>query len=466
VDKRLASLSVRGWSFEFWREVASKKDVAAETKVDSIRYLVINRADQEWVELVSPEKPAVHWKLTFCHILDDIDILTDSDLAFVRLGDKFTVLVRGVHGCRAIQKGLAWEEYRDLGQGLLMISGLSSREPWKPVDANLKFAVFFSDGTYSDFSVRLGVMPSYDLPAVHIRILPNTPSRFDLDAIIPVETINNKLIRFFTDRRDGLLVISGPMGSGKTTTAYALLTALSQHALRGRGRPFFIATLEDPVETPLDYLLQITLRRELDFGVSHGLRAILRQNPDIVFFGEIRDREAAQAAVNAALTGHFVVTTLHCSSAKSAIERLHSLDISTRRLAGIPLLVLNQELVPCLCAEPGCTKPTGVCNGTALAALEWWKMTFPIIKSPKERVQNLDCPHCQGKEKHRIAVCNVIHSERNNEVQRWLRKGAPQDDTVFPVELGNYTHLDYARELFARGLVGGQVLTRFEEPSF
>jgi general secretion pathway protein E len=146
----------------------------------------------------------------------------------------------------------------------------------------------------------------------------------------------------------GIILVTGPTGSGKTTTLYAGLTMLNQTSRS-------IMTVEDPVEYHLDGISQTAVNAKIEMSFARGLRAILRQDPDIVMIGEIRDGETAQIAVQASLTGHLVLSTLHTNSAIGAITRLVDMGVEPFLLTSSLLGILAQRLVRKLC--PKCRQP-------------------------------------------------------------------------------------------------------------
>jgi general secretion pathway protein E len=156
----------------------------------------------------------------------------------------------------------------------------------------------------------------------------------------------------------GIILVTGPTGSGKTTTLYAGLTQLNETDRS-------IMTIEDPIEYYLDGISQTAVNAKIDMDFSRGLRAILRQDPDIVMVGEIRDTETAQIAVQASLTGHLVLSTLHTNTAVGAIPRLQDMGVEPFLLSSSLLAVLAQRLVRTLCME--CRVPyTADANTAAL----------------------------------------------------------------------------------------------------
>src|SRR5262249_4376499 len=158
----------------------------------------------------------------------------------------------------------------------------------------------------------------------------------------------------------GIVLVTGPTGSGKTTTLYAAMSRLPRSVLN-------IMTVEDPIEFALDGVGQTQVNPRIELTFARALRSILRQDPDIIMIGEIRDLETAQIAVQASLTGHLVLATLHTNDAVSAVTRLADMGVEPYLLASSLLGVLAQRLVRCLC--PGCRQAAAPTRGEA-AVLE------------------------------------------------------------------------------------------------
>src|SRR3990167_5083370 len=163
-------------------------------------------------------------------------------------------------------------------------------------------------------NVRTATLPSRFGEAVTLRFL--DPKR----GIIPLEQLGfppdiKKVLQELVELPNGLILVTGPTGSGKTTTLYALLSTIV-------GKERNIITLEDPVEYELKGIVQSQIDQEHEYSFASGLRSVLRHDPDVILVGEIRDQETAQTAINAALTGHLVLSTLHTNSAVEAIPRL------------------------------------------------------------------------------------------------------------------------------------------------
>lgn len=191
--------------------------------------------------------------------------------------------------------------------------------------------------------VRVSTLPSNHGERVVLRLLDNQAGRLDL-AQLGMEEKHLELIDKLLHKPHGILLVTGPTGSGKTTTLYAGLTRLNDQSRN-------IVTVEDPVEYYLDGVGQTQVNTKIDMSFARGLRAILRQDPDVVMVGEIRDLETAQIAVQASLTGHLVLSTLHTNSAISAITRLRDMGIEPFLLSSSLLGVLAQRLVRLLCVH-------------------------------------------------------------------------------------------------------------------
>lgn len=199
-----------------------------------------------------------------------------------------------------------------------------------------------------DYDLRVSTYPSTLGEKVVLRILEKSTERFDLKKLGMEPDTLRKLTRL-VERPYGMLIVCGPTGSGKTTTLYASLSHLNTPERN-------IITIEDPVEYHLPGITQANVNTRAGLTFARGLRAILRQDPDVVLVGEIRDRETAVIAVEAALTGHMVFSTLHANEAASAPSRLTEMGVEPFLLASALVGVLSQRLVRTLCRE--CREPT------------------------------------------------------------------------------------------------------------
>lgn len=195
--------------------------------------------------------------------------------------------------------------------------------------------------------VRVSVIPSSHGERVVMRLLDKNAVRLDLTQLGMADALRQRTMSL-ANRPNGIFLVSGPTGSGKSTTLYAVIGELN-HAERN------IMTIEDPVEYDIAGISQTQVNPKVEMTFANGLRAILRQDPDVILIGEIRDRETAQIAVQASLTGHMVLSTLHTNTAVGAITRLQDMGVEPFLLASSLSAVLAQRLVRSLCNH--CRKP-------------------------------------------------------------------------------------------------------------
>lgn len=195
--------------------------------------------------------------------------------------------------------------------------------------------------------VRVSTMPGAHGERVVLRLLDKQVGRLDLKHIgMAIETLNQ--LQEHLQKPHGVFLVTGPTGSGKTTSLYAMLNYLND-------RQRNIMTVEDPIEYYLDGIGQTQVNTKVNMTFARGLRAILRQDPDVVMVGEIRDSETAQIAIQASLTGHLVLSTLHTNTAIGAVVRLRDMGIEAFLLASSLIAVMSQRLVRLLC--PQCKQP-------------------------------------------------------------------------------------------------------------
>ena len=194
-----------------------------------------------------------------------------------------------------------------------------------------------------EIDVRVSTIPTQHGERVVMRLLDRSGVKPELGSL-GMSSRDSELLGRLLERPNGILIVSGPTGSGKTTTLYAALTRLND---RRRN----IMTVEDPIEYELDGVAQTQVDASIDMDFARGLRAILRQDPDVVMVGEIRDCETAQVAVQASMTGHLVLTTLHTNSAVGSITRLIDIGVERFLLAPMVIGLVAQRLVRKLCEQ-------------------------------------------------------------------------------------------------------------------
>jgi type II secretory ATPase GspE/PulE/Tfp pilus assembly ATPase PilB-like protein len=223
-----------------------------------------------------------------------------------------------------------------------VMSGMNIAESRAPQDGRISLHL---QGRYIDF--RVAAQPTTYGENVVLRILDKVQSLVALDAL-GLAPEQFETLQLMIGRPDGILLVTGPTGSGKTTTLYSILSALNTERVN-------IMTLEDPVEYPMPMIRQTSLADGLKIDFSSGIRSMMRQDPDIILVGEIRDSDTATMALRAAMTGHQVFSTLHTNSALGALARLLDLGLNPEILAGNLIGVVAQRLVRRLCRT--CKKP-------------------------------------------------------------------------------------------------------------
>jgi len=231
-----------------------------------------------------------------------------------------------------------------------------------------------------EVDVRVSTMPSANGERVVLRLLDKKAGRLDLSQL-GMEARSLELLDELIHKPHGIILVTGPTGSGKTTTLYGALGRLNDRTRN-------ILTVEDPIEYQIDGIGQTQVNTKVEMTFARGLRAILRQDPDVVMVGEIRDLETAEIAVQSSLTGHLVLSTLHTNSAVGAVTRLHDMGIEPFLLSSSLLGVLAQRLVRVLCEN--CREPYEPdAKECALFGID--VATRPVFHRAR------GCPDCNGQ---------------------------------------------------------------------
>jgi type II secretory ATPase GspE/PulE/Tfp pilus assembly ATPase PilB-like protein len=218
-----------------------------------------------------------------------------------------------------------------------ILSGLNIADRLRPQDGRARVAV---QGSVVD--LRVSTLPASHGEKVVIRVLDGSAGLRTLDAIgfTPSDLAR---IRSLLEQREGLLLVTGPTGSGKTTTLYAALREIQARGVN-------VVTVEDPIEYRLPGIVQVQVHERAGLTFGKALRSIMRQDPDVILVGEIRDRETAEIAIQASLTGHVVLSTLHTNDAASAVTRLLDIGIPSYQIATAVKGIVAQRLVRRACA--------------------------------------------------------------------------------------------------------------------
>ena len=288
-----------------------------------IRYMAKTSSDNTWDSLNG--KALLKELEEYCTKKGISDIHLSPEKKHVR------VEIR-VHGLLQPMAKISHALYEDMVRRIKFISKLKLNITNIPQDGQYTF-----EAEGRTVNVRVASVPSRFGEAYTLRLL--DPNK----GIVPLENLGfpediRKNLSEVIKKPNGLILVTGPTGSGKTTTLYALLNTIV-------GKDRNIVTLEDPIEYELPGIVQSEIDADHDYTFASGLRSVLRHDPDVILVGEIRDQETAQTAIDAALTGHLVLSTLHTNSAIEAIPRLLSMGVSPYTFAPALRAVLAQRLV-------------------------------------------------------------------------------------------------------------------------
>jgi type IV pilus assembly protein PilB len=298
---------------------------------------------------------------------------------------------------------------------------------------------------------RVNTLPSRYGEKVCLRILDNSATQLGLDKLITDQN-TLQIVRDLASRPFGLFLVTGPTGSGKSTSLYSVLAERNHPGVN-------ISTAEDPIEYSLPGITQVQVIREKGMDFASILRAFMRQDPDVILVGETRDKETAKTAIEAALTGHLVLTTLHTNDAAGAIARLDEMGIEPFMISGSLLGVLAQRLMRRVCTECRVAyHPTqeelarfGLSAANEQEVTFYKANTLTIEEIQQARQQGNLCVKCGGSGyKGRVGVYEVMqNSER---LQQLINQGATTDrikETA--VEEGMVTLLAYSLNLVREG---------------
>ena len=259
-----------------------------------------------------------------------------SDVHVEPYEDRFLVRMR-IDGVLHTARSAPRANFDAVASRIKLLSGMDIGERRLPQDGRQSIRV-----SGQEVDLRVSSLPCSWGESLVLRLLGKT-SRLPLLSELGVGAEQEASLLSLSEQPNGVLLITGPTGSGKTTTIYRLLTHLNDGERK-------IITVEDPVELDLPGVIQVRVRSEIGLTFAAGLRSILRQDPDVIMVGEIRDPETARIAVQAALTGHLVISTVHTNSALAAVPRLLDLGIEDYLLADVLRGVAGQRLVRRLCA--------------------------------------------------------------------------------------------------------------------
>lgn len=281
-------------------------------------------------------------------IIRDAVALKASDIHIEPRGTSWEIRLR-IQGLLTHHLRLLSEEGNALVQRLKVKGRMNISDRRLPQDGSYRYEV---DG--NSYDLRLSTLPTVEGEKMTVRILYREPKFSRLDQLGLTQKELDEVMEWLADPM-GLILIAGPTGSGKTTTLYTILQTLNT------GR-YNICTIEDPIEFQIEGINQVEVNEEGGLTFALGLRSLLRQDPDIIIIGEIRDRQTADMAIRASLTGHLVLATIHTRDAATAITRLMEMGIEPYLVSSALKGVISQKMrgVQCLhCSGNGCQ----ICNG-------------------------------------------------------------------------------------------------------
>jgi type IV pilus assembly protein PilB len=303
---------------------------------------------------------------------------------------------------------------------------------------------------------RVNSLPSRFGEKIVLRLLDSGATQLGLDKLI-TDADALQLVRSLGSKPFGMILVTGPTGSGKSTTLYSLLAERNDPGIN-------ISTVEDPIEYTLPGITQCQVNRDKGFDFSTALRAFMRQDPDVLLVGETRDLETAKTAIEAALTGHLVLTTLHCNDAPSAIARLSEMGVEPFMVSASLIGIVSQRLLRRVCSH--CCEPyqpdTDELGRFGLITHRETDVRF--VRARHHDGSGSACGHCQGSGyRGRVGVYEVLRM--NETLATAVAKGATTDVIRrLALESGMKTLLGYSLELVRQGLttleeVGRMILT-------
>jgi len=278
--------------------------------------------------------------------------------------------------------------FRQLVARIKVMSGMDVTETRVPQDGRIKTAVLGKE-----IDLRISTIPTVNGEKVVLRVLDLSQSMSDLSSL-GFSNRDREILAKMVRRPNGVVLVSGPTGSGKSTTLYSCINMLDRETQN-------IITVEDPVEMQLDGIHQVQVREEVNMTFANALRSILRQDPDVLMVGEIRDNETAAIAIRAALTGHLVLSTIHTNDAVSTIPRLIDMGIEPFLVSAALNSIVAQRLLRRACPECSYWEPPSASE----------RKIFNARGLKIDRVKRVKgCPTCNNKGyKGRTGIYEVLH---------------------------------------------------------
>ncbi len=316
-----------------------------------------------------------------------------------------------IDGVLQSRLSLPRDRFNAVASRMKLISGMDIAERRLPQDGRLSARV-----GGQEMDIRVSALPGVHGESLVLRLLPKERRELGLE-MLGFQSDHLAMMEAWTAEANGIVLVTGPTGSGKSTTLYSALAASND----GKKK---IITVEDPVEFQLPAVTQIQTHSEIGLTYARALRSILRQDPDVIMIGEIRDLETAEIAVQAALTGHLVLSTLHTNDAVSAFTRLVDMGLEPFLVATPLKGVQAQRLVRKLCTQ--CAQPAAAPVPELALPAQAWAQRLSLDPQPRWR-EPVGCPHCQGTGyRGRIGIYEFVDVDET--LQKLISSGASVQD--------------------------------------
>ena len=398
------------------------KEVQAETKEGESKTSEIPQVKTEKRQEVSTSGSSKSDDITFIDQMDDVTKFLDeliykaiqADASDIHIEPQENVIIVRFRVDGILRK--MYEIKKELEATIMfklkILAKLPTDEHFSPLDGRIPFI-------YKEKKVdtRLSILPITKGEKVVIRILSSEGKSYDL-ADLGIIDKELEMIKKAYSKPYGMILAVGPTGSGKTTTLYSILKVISRPEIN-------VTTLEDPVEYDIEGVNHVQINNKVDLTFANGLRAILRQDPNVIMIGEIRDSETAKIAINAAMTGHIVLSTLHTNDAVTTIPRLVDMGVEKFLVASTLNVIVAQRLARRLC--PDCKQKVKL-TSTELSAL---KETRPdiaaLLKEGTEVFSEKGCSKCKGSGfKGRIGLYEILEVKEN--IRKQIATSANADE--------------------------------------
>ena len=335
-------------------------------------------------------------------LIQEANNLGSSDIHIEIFADNARIRIR-IDGNLIQRYSIDKKDYPELVNKIKIRSNLDISEKRLPQDGRIQ---------YDDFDIRVSILPTLHGEKIVMRILGHDASSISIDKVGFSDFEKNNYLEG-VKKPNGIILISGPTGSGKTTTLYATLKYLN---LEKRN----IVTVEDPVEYTLEGINQVQLKESIGLTFASALRSFLRQDPDVIMLGEIRDGETAQMAIRAALTGHLVLSTIHTNSAWGTISRLIDMGVPSFLLANTINTSVAQRLVRKLCDS---------CKLEEELKEEDWSLGNLTFDKPEKHTVAVGCDQCHYTGySGRLALYEVIPIDK--ELSMCIKQNDQSIDTL------------------------------------